>query len=55
VLYQNVLHASIVPARRASLSAAIARALLEHHGDQKVTVASELAFLFEGVVAQWEL
>jgi predicted ATPase len=48
VLYQNVLYASIVPARRVSLSGATAHALLEHHGEQKASVASELAFLFEG-------
>jgi predicted ATPase len=47
VLYQNALYASLTPRRRASLSAAVAQALLEHYGDQSPTVASKLAFLFE--------
>jgi len=47
VLYQNALYASLTSRRRASLSAAIAEALLAHYGEQSPTVASKLAFLFE--------
>ena len=46
-LYQNALYASIGPARRASLSRAIAQALLDTHGDEAVTRASDLALLLE--------
>jgi tetratricopeptide (TPR) repeat protein len=46
-LYQNALYASLGPARRASLSGGIAQALLDTHGEQAVTRASELAFLLE--------
>jgi predicted ATPase len=47
VLYQNSLYASLTPRRKASLSASVAQALLEHYGDQSPAVASKLAFLFE--------
>jgi serine/threonine protein kinase/predicted ATPase len=47
VLYQNGLYASLTPSRRASLSAAIAQAILDYHGKQSPTVASELALLFQ--------
>jgi predicted ATPase len=50
-LYQNALYASLQPTRKASLSAAVARALLGHHGEQNPAVATELALLFE---AAWE-
>jgi predicted ATPase len=46
-LYQNALYASLGPARRTSLSRGIAEALLETHGEQAPTRASELALLFE--------
>jgi predicted ATPase len=42
-LYQNALYASLGPARRASLSTGIAQALLQTHGEQAATRASELA------------
>src|SRR5205823_1314715 len=47
VLYQNALYGSLTPSRRASLSAAIANALLAFHGDKSSTIAAELAFLFQ--------
>ena len=47
VLYQNALHASLTPARRAALSAAVARSLQSHHQQQMGPVASRIAFLFE--------
>ena len=46
-LYQNALYGSLGPARRAALSGGIAQALLDTHGEQAVTRASELAFLLE--------
>jgi predicted ATPase len=46
VLYQNALFGTLTPSRRASLSAAIAAALLAFYGDDSSDVASELAFLF---------
>src|SRR4029453_13210683 len=39
VLYQNALYNPLTSRRRASLSAAIAEALLSHYGDQSPTVA----------------
>ncbi len=45
--YQNALYASLAPSRRATLSAAVARALLGSHGDKSAAIAAELAFLFE--------
>ena len=46
VLYQNALYDSLQPSRRASLSAAVADALLVHHGERRRAIASELAMLF---------
>ncbi len=46
-LYQNALYASLRPTRKASLSAAVAEALLIYHKDQSHKVAPELASLFE--------
>src|SRR5262249_47938505 len=47
VLYQNALYASLRPTRRASLSAAVAQALVGHYGDKNAVVAAELALLWE--------
>jgi predicted ATPase len=47
VLYQNALYAALRPTRRATISAAVAEALLAHYGEKSATVASELALLFE--------
>jgi tetratricopeptide (TPR) repeat protein len=47
VLYQNALYAGASPSRRADWSAAVARALLAHHGSQNAVIASEAALLFE--------
>jgi predicted ATPase/predicted Ser/Thr protein kinase len=47
VLYQNGLYASLTPSRRATLSAAIAKAILRHQGKHSTAVASELAHLFQ--------
>jgi predicted ATPase len=47
VLYQNMLYASLQPTRRASLSAAVAQALLGHYEDRSVEVAADLALLLE--------
>ncbi len=46
VLYQNALYGSLRGTRRATMSAAIARALLGFYGDQSGEVAPELAYLF---------
>ncbi len=46
VLYQNVLFEALSPGRRASLSGAVAHALLEIHGEQSTSVASQAAKLF---------
>ena len=48
VLYQNVLHASLQPTRRATLSAAVAAALVTHHGDDLSGISGRLALLYEG-------
>jgi hypothetical protein len=48
VLYQNALYASLRPTRRASLSAAVAQALVGHYGDKNTAVAAELALLGSG-------
>src|SRR5262249_2776388 len=45
VLYQNALYASLWPARRASLSAAVAQALMSYHGEKGAAVAGEVALL----------
>jgi tetratricopeptide (TPR) repeat protein/predicted Ser/Thr protein kinase len=47
VLYQNALYASLTPTRRASLSAAVAQALLGYYAEHSANVASDLALLFE--------
>jgi predicted ATPase len=47
VLYQNALYASLGPTRRASLSAAVAQALVAYHGEKSAAVADELALLWE--------
>ncbi len=48
VLYQNALYASLRPTRRASLSGAVAQALLSCYGAERAgEVASRLALLFE--------
>jgi predicted ATPase len=47
VLYQNALYASLRPTRRASLSAAVAQALLGYYGEKSGSVAAELALLLE--------
>jgi predicted ATPase len=47
VLYQNALYAALQPTRKAAWSAAAARALLEHYGEQSAGLAAELAMLFE--------
>ena len=47
VLYQNALYASLRPTRRASLSAAVAQALVGYHGEKNAAVAGELALLWE--------
>jgi predicted ATPase len=47
VLYQNALCASLGPTRRASLSAAVAHALLGYYGEKSGSVAAELALLLE--------
>jgi len=46
-LYQNALYGSLKATRKASLSAAVAEALLGSYGDQAAEVASDLALLFE--------
>jgi predicted ATPase len=47
VLYQNVLYASLQPTRRATLSKAIAGALVAHYGSDTHTIAARLAVLYE--------
>src|SRR5881396_2623754 len=47
VLYQNALYARLAPTRRATLSRAVAEALLGHYGDRSAEVAAELALLLE--------
>jgi predicted ATPase len=47
VLYQHSLFESLKAARKVSLSAAIAHALLDHYGDHNSEVATQLALLFE--------
>jgi predicted ATPase len=47
VLYQNMLHATLQPTRRAALSARVARALVAHHLDQTANLAGRLATLFD--------
>src|SRR5262249_5905572 len=47
VLYQNALYALLTPARKGSLSIAVADVLLGYYAEQSKAVASELALLFE--------
>jgi eukaryotic-like serine/threonine-protein kinase len=47
VLYQNSLYASLGPARKTSLSAKVANALLNVSADNVAPIASQLALLFE--------
>jgi tetratricopeptide (TPR) repeat protein len=47
VLYQNALYASLRPTRRATLSAAVAQALVGHCGEKNAVVAAELALLWD--------
>jgi tetratricopeptide (TPR) repeat protein len=47
VLYQNALYESLQPTRKASLSAAVAEALLAYVGTHHSAIAPELAILFE--------
>jgi predicted ATPase len=47
VFYQSALYASLRPTRKASLSTAVAEALLRYYGKQTSAIASELAMLFE--------
>jgi predicted ATPase len=47
VLYQNALYGSLRPTRRASLSAAVAQALVGYYGEKRADVAGELAMLWE--------
>lgn len=46
-LYQNALYASLQPTRKAALSAAVARALVDFYGPENPAVTTALAFLFE--------
>jgi len=46
-LYQNALYDSLAPTRKATLSMAVANALLAYQGERSSESASELAFLFE--------
>ena len=46
-LYYSALYDSLTPARRASLSASVAEAMLSFSGGQTESIASELALLFE--------
>jgi predicted ATPase len=47
VLYQNALYGSLRPTRRASLSAAVAQALVGYYGEKVTDIAGELALLWE--------
>jgi predicted ATPase len=53
VLYQNALHASIPPSRRASWNGKVAAAMEAAHGARKSAVAAELAFLYEMARDPW--
>jgi predicted ATPase len=53
VLYQNALYEALQPTRRASYSAAVARALLDHYGEMSASIAGELALLLEAA-RDWE-
>jgi predicted ATPase len=45
VLYQDALYGALMPGRKTALSAAIAPSLVEHYGDRRAEIASELALL----------
>src|SRR5262249_12071398 len=47
VLYQNALYEAQQPVRRASYSADVARAMLDHYGEKSADIAGELALLLE--------
>ena len=47
VLYQNALHASVSPSRKASWSGKVASAIEAAYGERKIIVAAELAVLYE--------
>jgi serine/threonine protein kinase/tetratricopeptide (TPR) repeat protein len=47
VLYQNALYGTLMPTRRASLSASIAEALRAHYREQESAIAARLAVLYE--------
>jgi tetratricopeptide (TPR) repeat protein len=47
VLYQNALYGLLTPARRATLSSAVAHALMELYGARHFDIAAKLAQLFE--------
>ena len=47
LLYQNELYATLRATRRATMSGAVAQALLRVYGEQSAQIASELAHLFE--------
>src|SRR5262249_31137285 len=53
VLYQNALYEAMQPTRRACYSAAVARTLLDHYGEQSAAIAGELALLLEAARG-WE-
>jgi predicted ATPase len=46
-LYQNALYEGLQPTRKVAFSAAVARALLQHHGETGGGVTADLALLFE--------
>ncbi len=47
ILYQNTLYGSLTATRKASLSGAVAGALVGAYGERSAEIASELALLFE--------
>ncbi len=46
VLYQNALYASLRATRRAALNATVAQVLVRLYGEQKTTIAAQLAVLY---------
>jgi serine/threonine protein kinase/predicted ATPase len=53
VLYQNALHASVSPSRKASWSGKVAGAIEAAYGERKIIVAAELALLYEMARDPW--
>jgi predicted ATPase len=53
VLYQNALHASVSPSRKASWSGKVAGAIEAAYGERKIIVAAELAVLYEMARDPW--